>query len=382
MKIVHLCLGNFYSDGYSYQENEITKFHQQLGYEVEIIASHEIYDSKGQYTLYDGPADYENEYGIPVHRLAYRDPQKAYFYLRRYRGLKNALEKARPQIIFIHGCQFSDINIVADYLKSRPGIKVYVDNHADLNNSAQSFLSKNILHKIIWKRCAHLINPYTTRFYGVTPSRVDFLTDIYKLPAEKCALLAPGADDDLVAAALKPAVRADRRKAYGVSEDDFVIVTGGKIDRNKPQVLTLMKAVGRLGDKHIKLIVFGSVIDELKEDFEKSVNDTVKYIGWRKSDEIYEDFAAADLVAFPGLHSVLWEQAAGMGKPCVFRRIEGFGHIDLGGNCLFFEDDSADSYAAVIRRAVENADAMKAVAEEKGKAAFSYRGIAKRALEG
>ena len=31
------------------------------------------------------------------------------------------------------------------------------------------------------------------------------------------------------------------------------------------------------------------------------------------------------------------EKAVGKGKPCVFKRISGFEHIDIGGNCLFFE---------------------------------------------
>lgn len=381
-KVLHLCLGNFFQDHFSYQENMLPKFHRRLGYEVEIIASPETFDTDGKPALYSGEPDYRNEYDIPVHRLVYRGPQGVYRILRRYKGLMLALEKAAPDYLFIHGCQFKDMDIVVRYLKAHPSIKVFVDNHADYYNSARNFLSMNILHKIIWKRCAQMILPYTIKFYGVVPLRVDFLRDVYGLPAEKCALLELGADDDAVNAALKPEVRIERRREYGVGDDDFVIVTGGKIDCNKPQVLTLMKAVNQIGDKHIKLIVFGSVIDELKAEFEQTLSENVRHIGWRRSEEIYIDFAAADLIAFPGLHSVLWEQAVGMGKPCVFRRIKGFDHIDLGGNCLFFEDDSVDSYAEVIRHAVSGADSMRAVAEEKSRSGFSYREIAKRALEG
>ena len=381
-KVVHLCLANFYTDGYSYQENMLPKFHQKLGYETAIIASLDTFNKAGQFVQYSGDLVYRNEHDIPVRRLPYRSPEKLYRILRRYQGVREALEQAKPDMLFIHGCQFSDIDIVADYLKSHPDVKVYVDNHADFNNSATNFLSRNILHRRIWKRCAHVIEPYTSKFYGVVPARVDFLKEMYGLPAQKCDLLVMGADDDAVEKALRPEVRAERRRAYGVSDDDIVIVTGGKIDHNKPQVLTLMRVVNSLSNSRVKLIVFGSVADDLKAEFDSSLTDKVIHIGWRKSEDIYEDFAAADLVAFPGLHSVLWEQSVGMGVPGVFKRIEGFEHIDLGGNCLFFEKDDAQEYTTRILAALNTLDEMKTVAVAKGMKTFSYREIAKRALEG
>ena len=212
-KVVHLCLANFYTDGYSYQENMLPKFHQKLGYETAIIASLDTFNKAGQFVQYSGDLVYRNEYDIPVRRLPYRSPEKLYRILRRYQGVREALEQAKPDMLFIHGCQFSDIDIVADYLKAHPDVKVYVDNHADFNNSATNYLSKNILHRRIWKRCAHVIEPYTSKFYGVVPARVDFLKEMYGLPAHKCDLLVMGADDDAVEKALRPEVRAKRRRA-------------------------------------------------------------------------------------------------------------------------------------------------------------------------
>lgn len=381
MKIVHICLSGPYSDGYSYQENMLARFHKKSGCEVDIITSVLHLDDDGKISEYDSGSRYVDDYGVNVTRLQYKTPRSVNRMLRRYTGLFNALEKSEPDIIFIHGCQFSDIDVVVDYLKNRNGIRVFVDNHADYNNSAQNFLSKNILHGILWKRCAEKIEPYTEKFYGVLPARVDFLKEAYGLPAEKCELLVMGVDDDEAQKALAPEVRKNRRAEYGVSDDDFVIVTGGKIDGNKPQVITMMKAVNALDDKNVKLMVFGSVSDELKQSFEQNLSDRVKFIGWRKSEDMYTDFAAADLAAFPGLHSVLWEQAAGMGKPCAFKRIKGFEHVDLGGNCVFFENDSEEEYARVISLAKSNIGSLKQAVEEKGMKAFSYREIARLAIE-
>ena len=382
MNIIHLIISCSYTDGFSYQENLLPKYHKKAGNQVSIITNCDIIDVNGKDAVYCGERQYTDENGIHITRLPYRSPKKIYRFFRRYSGLMQALCSASvPDVLFIHSCQFLDISVVVKYLKQHPGITVYVDNHADFYNSAQNFLSKKILHGVIWKRCAQKIAPYATKFYGVLPARVDFLHEAYNLPKEQCELLVMGVDDDVAQRAATPEVKAARRAAYGVCDDDFVIITGGKINRYRPQVLTLMKAVNSMDDAKLKLVVFGSVDDELKEEFDRSLSERVKYIGWRKTDEIYEDYAAADLVAFPGLHSVLWEQATGMGKPCAFKRISGFEHVDLGGNCVFFESDYEEEYKRVIKLAQKNIRAMEKAAQEKGSVAFSYKEIAKRALE-
>jgi len=385
MKIVHLCLGCFFPDNYSYQENMLPKFHKELGYDVEVIASLVTFDKDGKETYISKGSKYYNEYCIPVTRLDNKRPIKIFRKLKRYIGTYPAIEKSNPDILFIHGCQFMDMNVVVMYLKFHPNVKVYVDNHADFSNSATNFLSKNILHKILWRYCAHIVEPYTTKFYGVLPARVDFLKNIYKLPSEKCELLVMGADDDKVQEATNPFVREAVRKQYGISPDDFLIVTGGKIDSFKKQTLLLMEAVNSIDNAKIKLIIFGSVTPELKSRVQKlSQGKKVQYIGWIQSNESYDYFAAADLVIFPGRHSVFWEQVAGMGIPMVCKKWDGTTHIDVGGNVKFLENDSAYEIQKIIQKLVDNPGIyqnMLAVALGSGKEIFSYKDISKRAIE-
>ena len=380
MKILHICLGNFFNDGYSYQENLLAKYHKKLGLEVYVIAGLDIFDKNGKITYLKSGREYIGDYGIPVTRLNFKNQSRLSKRLRNYSGLEASLEKIKPDIIFLHNCQFISIIDLIKYLKKHPDTRVYADNHADFFNSAANWLSKNILHKIIWRHYAKKIEPYTTKFYGVLPARVDFLKSVYGLPEEKCELLVMGADDDEVKKAKKPEVRAEKRKEYGLTDSDFVIMTGGKIDHNKRESLQLMDAVNASDNKNIKLLIFGSVVPELSEEFESRLSEKVRYIGWKKSEDIYSEFAAADLIAFPGLHSVLWEQAVGMGKPCLFRKIHGFEHVDIGGNCRFIENTSADSIKSDIENCIANTDEMKKAAE-KGAEVFSYYNIAKRSLE-
>lgn len=166
MKITHLCLACFFPDGYSYQENLLPKFHKRLGYEVEVIASLLTFGSNGEQAYMDHCDTYINENGIKVVRLDYRLDNKVSKKLQLFRGLYAALENSEPDILFIHGGQFLDIKQVVKYLKNNPGIEVYVDNHADYSNSATNLISKYILHRIIWRHCAQLIEPFTTKFLG------------------------------------------------------------------------------------------------------------------------------------------------------------------------------------------------------------------------
>lgn len=106
MKIVHLCLGSFFPDNYSYQENMLPKFHKQLGYDVEVIASLASFDENGNYIYLKNSSSYLNEHNIKVTRLNYRKPTLLNHKLKMYQGTYNALKKSNPDILFIHGCQF------------------------------------------------------------------------------------------------------------------------------------------------------------------------------------------------------------------------------------------------------------------------------------
>lgn len=110
---------------------------------------------------------------------------------------------------------------------------MYVDNHADFSNSATNWLSKYILHGLIWRKCAYLIEPYTEKFYGVLPSRVDFLRGVYKLPEEKIELLLMGVDDEKLVKLQNKDVRKEIREKHNIQQEDFLIITGGKVDNAK-----------------------------------------------------------------------------------------------------------------------------------------------------
>ena len=250
-------------------------------------------------------------------------------------------------------------------------------------NSAKSWLSKYILHKIIWRILIKRIEPYVIKFYGVLPIRVEFMKEMYGVKEEKLDLLLLGADDELIEKTINTTDTEAIRKTCEIGEEDFFIITGGKIDKNKTQIFTLMKAINKIESHKVKLVVFGSVSESMKEEFNKQLSKKVKYIGWLNPEDTYKYFYSADLVVFPGLHSVFWEQAVGLGKPCIFKYIPGFDHIDLNGNCLFFENDTISEMINKVLMVWNDKSKyyqMKNIAKSEGMKYFSYASIANKSI--
>lgn len=383
-KIVHICLNSLFTDGWSYQDQLLSKYHKKMGLDVTVLTSHWVNDDKGN-VVWDDRNEYINGDGVKVVRLKMKGKDDYSRKLVYFQNFYETLEKEHPNILFIHGVNFKDVSFVVRYLDKTPGVIVYVDNHADFSNSATNWVSKNILHKIVWKHYSKILEPYVKKFYGVTPSRVEFFKDMYGTPADRTELLVMGVDDEDVPKALSQENRAEIRHKYGIADDDILVITGGKIDLAKKQTITLMEAINQLDNPKVKLIVFGSVVDELKAALNARISDRCQYIGWIDSSETLNYYGAADLVVFPGRHSVFWEQVVGIGKPMICKYWDGTTHVDLGGNVKFLYHDTKEELLEVIGQVLgdnEEYNKMKEVAVTKGMQTFSYSEIAKRSIEG
>ncbi|MDQ0067556.1 glycosyltransferase family 4 protein [Chryseobacterium lathyri] len=388
MKIVHLCLSSFYIDDYSYQENMLPKYHTLQGHDVTVLASMVTFNSKGQQDFLTEESTKICKDNYKVIRIDYKKPfYKFSRFLRIYKDLNKYLYEEKPDLLFIHDYSFLDITVVLKYLKNNKNVKVYVDCHTDYINSAKTWLSKNIFHHIIWRYYGKVLSPYVTKFYGVTPLRCDFLRDAYRISLEKTELLEMGIDDVVFEQKMKENTGERLRSKYNLG-NDFVIVTGGKIDYLK-NIHLVMEAFNQVNKEipNIKLIVFGTVNPEINDLFEKLLKESnggIIFVNWLSAEDILDYFILADLIMFPGTHSVLWEQAVGSGTPSFFKHWDGMTHVDVGGNCRFLYKDSADEIYKELKEVLINDKSeykkMLENARNKGLEKFSYNNIAKRAI--
>lgn len=382
MKIIHICLCGQFNENLSYQDNLLTKYHSLLGHEVSVIAPTIRFSDDGKTILDQVNASVSiiND-NIKLYRVAYK---LKYFKiltdkLRVYKGVNLILEKEKPDFMFIHGVQFLEANTVIKYLKRNPKVIAVADNHADYHNSLNNWFSKYILHRLFWKNVALRLEKSCKVLYGVTPIRCSFLTDVYNINAENVKLLPLGADDILIKERISTFGYDEVRKSYDIPISDFLITSGGKLDPLK-NIDKLILAIDKLKYPNVKLLLFGSLLDDTLKEFIANYS-FVKYVGWQDQNQIIDILLSSDLLCFPGTHSVLWEQAIACGKPVIFNRIEGMGHVESSSTILL-DGNNIDSISSIFDNIIgdkEYFDLLNRKAVENS-STFYYSTIAAQSL--
>lgn len=379
MKIVHLCLSCFFIDNYSYQENMLPKYHVKMGHDVTVIASLVSFNKEGKPCLLPSPSERIDEDGYKVIRLGYKEPIKINRILRKYQGFYETLEKEKPDVIFTHGIAMAAVSTLIRYLKENPNVKLYGDHHGDYINSATTFLSKHVLHKIVWRHYVKKLEPYLTKCYGVTPMRCRFLKEMYHLNPNIIEFLPMGVDDEAIPEN-RTAVRDAVRKELGIPPNAFLIMTGGKIDHRK-NTHVLLEAIKRIGNPNLHIVICGVLAPEM-EYLKEQFNNNIHYLGWCNAQRVMDCMVAADMACFPGTHSTLWEQAVGVGLPAVLKRWDEMTHMDVNGNCTFVKgEDSAELQEVIEQMLVEDVYREQKAKSEEAATFFLYSDIAKKAIE-
>ena len=382
MRIVHIAPNAPYNDYWGYQENLLPKYHRQLGHEVMVITTNTKHENGNIVEIEE--ADYKLKDGVRVVRLK----RKKYISriltgLRSYIPVYDILSEYRPDFIFFHGLSSNTIFDAIRYKKKLNMDCVIVqDNHMDpYNNNYKTGIKARIIRW--YYHCINTLSQRSVdRVFGVTPWRVQYARRYFGIETDKLDLLIMGADDSMLNFDDKSNIRTRIRNRYNLSEDDFLVVTGGKIDGSK-NIDVLINVCARIDN--IKLLIFGTITTELKESLETLINDSsnIIHIGWIDSSEVYDYFMSADLVCFPGTHSVMWEQACACKVPCLFKRWEGMEHVNNGGNSTFISEVTEANLYSELKNLIrtEKYFEMKKVAESENTSIYLYSKIAEKSLE-
>ena len=384
MKIVHIAPNAPYNEGWGYQENLLPKHQAKLGHDVTlIITNREHYNG----TVRDTKCvDFVMNDGVRLIRRQYKRRFTFLPFFFNEFNVYDLLLEIKPDFIFFHGLLSRTIFQAIKYKKRyNKNCTIVQDNHLDYNIGCDTRYGLPFKQKIL-RLYYRLLNKesikYVDKVYGVTPWRKSYAEDYFKIPTNKTDVLIMGADDEKIDFSHRESIRHDIRVKYGIKDSDFLIVTGGKIDKKK-NIHVLMSACKNLNG--VKLLVFGEVLDDIKDEFNDELNraGNIIYIGWVAGDKVYDYFIAADLVFFPGGHSVLWEQACACKVPCVFKKWDGMDHVNNGGNSCFVEHVNEDSLREKVLDLVftEKYFNMKRIAESERTDIYLYSNIAKKSLE-
>ena len=309
MKIAHLCLSCFFIDGHSYQENELIREHVSQGHDVLVIASTENLGKGGELT-YVRPGEYVGEENARVIRLPYRGllPQKVMRKLRLHPGVFERLEEFQPDAILFHGLCGWELLAAAKYKRTHPEVLFYADSHEDWNNSAQSFVSREILHKRYYGPILRRALPQIEKLLCVSTETMDFVEDIYSIDRDRLEFFPLGGHPIPDQAYAK--LRKTTRESLGVKDDQTMFVQSGKQTIRK-KLIESLKAFAATSDPDFRLFIVGILFDDIREEAQQLIDadPRVTFLGWKSASELAEVLAAADIYLQPGTQSVTMQNS-------------------------------------------------------------------------
>ena len=340
MKILMIC--DFFNENQQYQENLLAKYYLKNGHQVTIIAS--TFTSIFEYYSGNYKKDCDQkEYHVNGYKII-RQPYSINLFnkLRKLGKLKTSIKKESPDIIYIHGVPLNLIDPIS-FKKKNPQCKLIFDSHADYSNSAKNWLSLNILHKFLYRIIMKMLYKHVDKIFYITPDGGTFLNQVWGLPNNCIALLPLGTDSDYIREIKEKDIRLEIRNKLGISPSDFVVFTGGKLNRAKKTKLVIESFL-LLNKEHTHLIIVGEAPDKTyKKELLELINahPRIHLTGWIAGEEVYSYMLACDVAVFPASQSVLWQQAIGTELPLIIGQSAGQDATYLNrDNCTFLIEEN------------------------------------------
>lgn len=315
-------LCEFFNEELEYQENLLAKYYVKHNHDVVIITStvdsvFDYYNDKHDVNIPSREYYFE---GAKIIKLQYKWVRFK-SRLRKYKDITPILEAEKPDLIYIHDIMLNILEAV-EYKKKHDDCKMIMDYHADYSNSAKSWLSLNILHKLIRKKI--YFDPakkYISKIFPIVPASSVFLQEVYGVTISDMELLPLGADTDLGNEIINKKSGLTIRQNLNILQEDFVIFTGGKLSETKKTDL-LITAFIKLNIPRLHLIIVGKS-SEMDIEYEKKLkklavnNINIHLTGWLNNKQVYEYLDASNLAVFPASQSILWQQAISMRLPLI-----------------------------------------------------------------
>lgn len=340
----------------SYQENELVAQHVALGHDVSVIASTEIFDTD-MHVVETEKGVSRLSCGATLYRLDYAWGLRGWLAtkIRAHRGLRELIASIQPEHIMFHGLTAWDLLTVASHVKCNPKVKLFADCHEDFNNSAMTWASRELLHKLFYKPIFRRCIDQISEVLCVTVESLDFATDFYGCDRAKARIYPLGG---MIETALVTARRrADFRSRLEFTDADLVITQTGKLDHTKKLTLAL-QAFRVNPSPQLRFVIAGRMTDEVKAECLPIIDGDARIIdlGWQSTDELRSVLAGSDFFLQPFGQTVTTQMA--MCHGCIILAQDLPSHRWLvNDNGKLFRD--AGELGATFRWVVENQERVK-----------------------
>lgn len=341
MKILHIQFTSQFTEGLTYQENQLPPEMVKLGHEVHYWGT---CIARVDSELKEVPPEEKvMENGVILRRFPYKNfPFKMVTMKLKYvSGIYQELEVLAPDMIMMHDFQTLSGYAAAEYVKNHPDTVMVADCHTDRFNSANNFWSKQILHKHIYGPIARRIQESSKKIYYLSKETREFLIDIYKMPDYNFSFLPLGGNILSRETYLK--YRKTKRMELGLTENTVLVMHSGKLVRAK-RTRELIEAFREVSGKDLRLVIIGKLMDDTGEIIKKA-SDTVKgdnriaYLGWKSGMELIQYLCAADIYAQPGTQSATLQNAACCGCAVIAYPYDCYVNGIFGENARYVTDE-------------------------------------------
>ena len=381
MKIAHLCLSNFYYDGFSYQENLLVSQNVNDGHDVIVIASTESIDENGDIKFLDCGKYLGND-GANVIRISYSRliPKNLQHKFRSYKGLLKELNKFKPDIIYFHGLSAYELLSLKEYKEKNHGVKIILDCHSDKYNSAVGFLSRNILHNFFYKRFFIKTVPFVDKVFCISLEAMDFAIDFYRTPKEKVEFFPLGGNclEDEKYFQLRNKVRAE----LDINKDKIMILQTGKMNAKKRIVESIIQ-FKKVSNDNFVYIIAGSLEEDVKSEVLELVSsdERIRYLGWVNSVELKGLLCASDVYLQPGSQSATMQQSICLRNPVILDNVRSHKPFVEGNGWLI---DSFDDMSKIFENISASPFILNEMSERSyqiAKEKLDYKMLAKKIYE-
>lgn len=333
-------LSCFYIDDANYQENVIPRYNKIDGHDVSIIASTEVYINNIKLG-YTNPGKYVNADQITVYRLPYKKVVNFALSkkIRAYSGLYTLIEDFKPDLIFFHGAAAYALVTAVRYVRNHPGVRLLVDSHEDLQNSAKNFISKYVLHKLFYSSILKSCLSSIEKILYITFETKLFLRTIYNVPQEKLLFFPLGGYIYLEGKRLE--IRNRIRNELRLRDDNILVLHTGKLDAKK-RSHEMINAFCNNNNDLLRLVIIGSIDKNVEKNVFPLINSDhrIKYLGWIEPEQLMEYLCAGDLYIQLGGQSVTMQNALCCGCAAALYPFDS--HKFLLNDSVFYIENCAD----------------------------------------
>jgi len=337
MKILHVCMHSYFTEGMSYQENLLATQNAADGHDVYIITDCFHYD--GGNIVEVSPVRKVISEGInlirlPIVRLV---PSFLTHKIKLAPGLYNEIESIAPDVILYHGVVGSGLLALKKYKDRHPEVKIYVDSHEDYNNSGRNIISRIFQYRLLTRAFLARVNRSIEKFLYISYECRDFLRDMYHLSEDRMEFYPLGGDlpDEVIRTGLRQEIR--QKMAL---DDKIIFVHSGKLDKGK-KTQDILRAFSRVADPRFALLIIGSIPEAEKPAITRlmEADSRIIWLGWVNSKDLQGYLCAADVYLQPGTQSATLQVAMCCGLSVVIHPY--FSHRPyLNGNGFYVESEN------------------------------------------